>query len=376
MTGNMKRMNVLQFICPSGFYGAEMWVLALTSHLDRKEVNCSLAVTVESGQQNLELFNRFERLGLKAYQIPMAGRFDLRAVSRLVAIIKEKRIDILHTHGYKSDIIGILAARLSSIKIVCTPHGFENAKDFKLQMFIKMGCFALRFADRVAPLSPDLMNDCRRLKIKRENIKLIINGVDLTEVEAERESESRSEYTDGEDKVIGYVGQLAFRKNIDALLSAFDLLYHEHKNIRLVLVGDGPQRKNLEQRASTLVSAGNILFLGFRNDRLRIVKGMDVFCMTSSLEGIPRCVMEAMAIGTPVTAFNIPGIDQLIIHGKTGLLADFNNVEDLKENLKRLLFDKSFSDELIINGRNHILSNYSAVRMADEYTDLFRVMVR
>jgi hypothetical protein len=149
-------MNVLQFICPTGLHGAEMWILALAKHLDPNKVNCRLAVTRESEEQNIEVYHKFRALGLEASQIRMRGRFDLRAVSGLCRVIKEKKIDIIHTHGYKSDILGLAAARMTGIKAAATPHGFENVKDLKLQLFIKAGCFALRFFDRVEPLSEEL----------------------------------------------------------------------------------------------------------------------------------------------------------------------------------------------------------------------------
>jgi glycosyltransferase involved in cell wall biosynthesis len=135
-------------------------------------------------------------------------------------------------------------------------------------------------------------------------------------------------------------------------------------------------RKELENFSGSLDSSEKIEFWGYRNDRLRIEKGMDLFCMTSSLEGIPRCMMEAMAMGIPVAAFDIPGVDRLIVHEKTGLLAPFGNIEALKNCWERLLFDETFSADIAKNGRNHVLENFSGRRMAAEYTELFNEMLK
>lgn len=367
-----KRIKVLQFICPSGFYGAEMWILALASHLNPAKIECSLAITHESSDQNLELYKRFDSLGLKSHKIPMNGRFDIRCVTRLVKLIKKNRIDILHTHGYKSDILGLVAARIAGITIVSTPHGFENSSDRKLQLYIRLGCFSLRFFDKVVPLSPDLKQDCLNISVSPDKVRLIVNGVELREIEGERLNEAVPLYPNNRDKIIGYVGQMAPRKNVDALLSAFDLIYQENPEVRLILIGDGSQRKRLEERARKLESGSQIEFLGFRDDRLRLMKQMDIFSMTSSLEGIPRCVMEAMAIGTPVVAFNIPGIDELLIDGETGLLADFNDVQGLKRCWGNLLSNRALALRIKKNARQHILEKFSAHRMASEYTSLYR----
>ncbi len=364
-------MNILQFITPAGLYGAEMWILALARNLNPEKVNCSLAVSCESESQNLEICERYEALGLDAYKLKMKGKFDPLVILRLVKLIKRKRIDILHTHGYKSDLIGIVAGRIAGIKVIATPHGFENSADRKLRMFIKLGTMSFRCFDRVVPLSEELKSDVMGFRVPSEKIRLIKNGVDLLEISTELKSHDSKAFADSVEKNIGYVGQLASRKNVGDLIKTFDLLFEEHKNIRLILIGDGPMREALEKYARSLRSSDQIDFLGYRENRLKIVNKLDLFCMTSSLEGIPRCMMEAMAMGKPVAAFNIPGVDKLIIDGKTGLMAEFGDVPGLKECLKRLLFNQKLADEFAQNGQAHIHKNYSAHRMASEYEKLY-----
>jgi len=372
----MEQVNVLQFITPVGFYGAEMWILALAKALDPKKIYCQLSVTKESEDQHLEIYNRFKSLGLDARQIKMNGRFDPRVIVELSRLIKKNKVDIIHTHGYKSDILGLIAARLSGIKAVSTPHGFENVKDVKLQFFIRLGCYALRKFDYVAPLSDELKSDMYRIRVNANKIRLIRNGVDLEEIESERKKHSSSIFVDPDENKIGYVGQMAYRKNIGDLIKAFNLLYKECQDIRLILVGDGPMRGELEQQARSMAASSKIDFLGYRKDRLQILKELDLFCMTSSLEGIPRCMMEAMAMEIPVAAYNIPGVDKLIITEKTGLMVDFGHVEALKESWKRLLFDKDLSAQIAGNGRKYVIENFSAKRMADEYMNLYQEMVK
>jgi glycosyltransferase involved in cell wall biosynthesis len=369
------KMNVLHFICPTGLHGAEMWILALAKNLDSAKVNCQLAVTLETGNQNIEVYNRFCAMGLEAHKLEMRGRFDPRGIMKLCRLIRQNNIHIIHTHGYKSDIFGFIAARITGIKAVSTPHGFENSKDFKLKFFIYIGCLALRYFDRIAPLSEELEFDMHRIGVASRRIRLIMNGVDLDEIESERKKNSHPIYSDPGEKRIGYVGQMIYRKNLCDLIKTFDLLYREHKNIRLILIGDGSMKSELEDMAKTLPSSSRIEFLGYRADRLKIMKELNLFCMTSSLEGIPRCMMEAMALGIPVAAYNIPGVDKLIIHEKTGLMAEFGQPELLKECWKRLLSDNKFSAKIALTGRNHVTENFSAKRMAEEYSLLYRDMI-
>jgi glycosyltransferase involved in cell wall biosynthesis len=369
---NMRKINVLQFITPTGFYGAEMWILALSKYLDPAKINCQLFVTNESECQNIEIYNRFKALGLNAHQIKMNGRFDPRVILKQFRLIKQNKIDIIHTHGYKSDILGILVAKLTGIKAVSTPHGFENVKDIKLQLFISLGCISLRLFDRVVPLSEELHSGIKKIGVNTNKIRLILNGVDLEEIEWERKRKwSSTYYKNTHERRIVYVGQIAFRKNISDLIKTFDILYKEQKNIRLIIIGDGPDKNKLEQEAASLSSGHRIDFLGYRDDRLRLLKEMHLFVMTSSLEGIPRCMMEAMAMELPVAAYRIPGVDKLVIQGKTGLMVDFGDIVGLKKCWEKLLFDKEYAKQIARNGREYILKNYSAKRMAEEYTSLY-----
>ncbi len=363
-------------MCPTGFYGAERWILALVKYLNKDNINCQLAVTRESEDQNIELYRRFKALGLNAYQIKMHGRFDPLAILRLATLIKRQKIDIIHTHGYKSDVLGLLAARITGIKAIATPHGFENVKDIKLQIFIKLGCFTLKYFDKVVPLSDELNSEMKRIKVSPKRIEFVKNGIDLEEIELEKEKTFNPIVSNNHEKIIGYIGQMAFRKNIKDILKTFDLLYKENKNIRLLLIGDGPQKSALEKQARNMTSSSKIDFFGYRNDRLRILRGFDLFSMTSSLEGIPRGLMEAMAMGIPVAAYNISGIDKLINDGETGLLSDFGNVHGLKICWERLLFDTKFAEQIAQNGRKHIIDNFSPERMAGEYTSIYREIIK
>jgi glycosyltransferase involved in cell wall biosynthesis len=229
------------------------------------------------------------------------------------------------------------------------------------------------FADRVVPLSPQLMDDSRRMGVKEEKLLYIQNGVDLSEVEEQRQLESQLKPMNGE-KRIGFIGQMISRKNIYDILNIFETLSAKHKNIRLLFVGDGDQRTELETYAEKLDSLAQIDFLGFRDDRLELLQSFDLFVMTSTLEGIPRCLMEACAMGIPVAAYDIPGVDQLITHEKTGLLATLGDKNTLGTYWEKLLFDEQYATYLAENARQYVQTHYSANRMANEYFDLFKLL--
>ena len=365
-------MKILQFICSTGFYGAERWVLALSKHLPADTIS-ELVVTLEPGTEDLELVKQFKPIGT-THALPMKNRFDLAVVTKLAALIKERDIDVIHTHGYKSDILGVLAARKAGIPCVVTPHGFENAADFKLRTFIWLGCQAMKYATKVVPLSRQLMADVKKFNIADSKLVYIQNGVDLSEVEAVRLT--KHERKQDNIKTIGFVGQMISRKNIRAILDCFDTLYKTRQDIRLVLLGDGDSRASLEDYTQQLSSKNAIEYLGFRNDRLTLLRDFDLFVMTSTLEGIPRCLMEACAMEIPVSAYDIAGIDQLITHKESGLLAPLHDSKQLVLDWQTMLDQPDYAQELAANARQFVQEHFSAQRMADEYYELFGQVVK
>lgn len=339
-----KPLRILQFITPAGFYGAERWVLALANNLDREQFVCELAVTVEGQGQDLTLAELYPTdTDQDVHYLPMRGRFDVRVIGKLCDIIRERNIDVIHTHGYKSDILGLAAARRSGVPCVSTPHGFPGKVGLKLEAFIRIGTHLLRYFDRVVPLSEELSRDMEKAGVPESRTLFIRNGVDLTEIDAMMRNVS---IPDPEKVIVGFIGQIIPRKGVGDLLEVFDSLHRNSSSIELQLVGDGTQRLELEALASNLSSAGAIRFMGFRNDRLELLSRFKLFVMTSSLEGIPRCMMEAMAVGVPVVAYDIPGVDQLVEHRKTGLLAPYGDKKALAACCQELLDDPALAATL------------------------------
>ncbi|WP_449287118.1 glycosyltransferase [Marinobacter sp. PE14] len=367
----MMPIRVLQFITPAGFYGAERWIIALANNADPGRMLCDLAVTEEGGAQDLSVAEYFPKHAGEVHYLPMKGRFDTRVVSRLAKIIRERKIDVIHTHGYKSDILGWLAAKRTGIRCVSTPHGFPCNAGFKLALFTRFGIYVLRKFDAIAPLSEELVEDMGRFRVPAKKTHFIRNGVDISDIDRVTASIPSPQTDSVVTRTIGFIGQMIPRKGLTDLLKVFDKLYQDDPSLRLELLGDGSQREELEQIAASLPSGRAIQFMGFRTDRLERLVQFDLFVMTSSLEGIPRCLMEALALRVPVVAYDIPGVDQLVEHGKTGFLAPHGDIDNLTQQCRKVLNDPNLAEKLGAAGRQKIEAKYSAARMADEYEKLF-----
>ena len=373
-------IRVLQLICPTGYYGAERWVNALLSAQVEGEVEHHLAITVEPGISE-EVLNHCPLQKDRQHRLAMTSKFDWRVIGRLVRLIRRERIHIVHTHGYKSDILGIIVARWAGVRSVCTPHGFENSTDRKLRAYLWLGGKTFRHFDWVCPLSPQIKQELmERYKVKANIIRLINNGVDLVEVERALQAPASTELTITRNSIdepeqlftIGYIGQLISRKNLEATLTAFHEFHEKHPASRLVLIGGGDQYQLLEQKSKALGLTKSVSFMGFRSDRLALLTQFDAFVLTSSLEGIPRCLMEAMAAEVCVTAFSIPGVDILLKDGKTGRLVPYGDTTALAQCWEELAGDSEARKHLAIAGKAFVYAHFSATAMAMSYMALYQ----
>ena len=369
-----KKINVLQFICPTGFYGAERWILAMANSMDTDRFRGDMVLTSPEENSDNPLVQMYPKALGNTYVFKEYGRLSLRTIGELCEHIRDNEVDIIHTHGYKSDILGLIAAKKTGIKCVATAHGYESNPAFKLGMYFKLGGIALKFFDIVAPLSPELLEYCESFNIKQEKLRLIPNGVDLTEIDALKPETSAAPDPAG-TRYIGYIGRLARHKYVKDLLSSFAILAPKFPELRLRIVGDGAEKKALEAQAIELGLAERIEFLGFREDRLELMRDLEIFGMTSSSEGVPRVMMEAMALKRPVVAYNILGVDQLIFEGKTGLLAEFGDVEKHASQCEKLLNDRDLARAQGERARAFIEKEFSGSTLARKYGALFEELV-
>jgi glycosyltransferase involved in cell wall biosynthesis len=368
-----KRIRVLQLGSPTGLYGAERWILALLKHLDKTRIDPIVGVIRDDSLMDVPLCEEAERIGIRTHIIDAQGKFSLSAVKQLRQYIKENRIDILHSHFYKADAIGLWATRGTRCKTISTPHGWSTKAGIKLFCYENLDRVILGFLDAVVPLSEDIYRNLKMLPRLARKLYLIRNGVDIGEIDGvDSVSEEMKLWKSLGNSIIGYIGQLIPRKNVDVLIRAFATL--KLPKAKLALVGEGPLRSELEKLAGALGVGDKVHFFGFRRDRISILKGFDVFVLPSRLEGIPRCLMEAMAAGVPVVASDIPGCRDIVSDSDTGLLFKSEKEESLRLCLISLIDNRRLRDRLKSRARETIENRWSASRMAKEYRALYECL--
>ncbi len=365
------RYKVMQLGSPTGLYGAEHWILALIRHLDRDEVESTVSVIRDDPTLQAPLCEVAQREGFRVFINEAPGRFNWAAVRQLREYIVANDIDVLHTHGYKMDIAGLLATRGTRCKIITTPHGWSTQAGLALRIYEGLDRAIFPFFDAVVPLSEALHDELLPIPGVRRRLHLIRNAVDISEIDSITAlAPDIAQWKREGQFVVGYVGQLISRKGLPVLIEAFAKLDSPKK--KLAIVGDGPQRAELEEQVARMGLQADVVFFGFRSDRIGYMKGFDVFALPSRLEGIPRCLMESMAAGVCVVASDIPGCNDLVERDNTGVLFAVDDPAALTKSLQRLLLDSNERQRLRDNGRAFVVREYSAAAMARRYQELYR----
>lgn len=366
MKGNQGPLNVLHLIGSTGLYGAERWILALMRGMDTQKVRSTLINLVDSPKERSAVVQAAEQRGMIALDFMTGGKFNPFAALRLAKWVRKHKVDIIHGHGFKSDLLGLLTAELTGCCMMSTPHGWSLEKDKKLMLYEKIDRFSFRFMDMVCPLSADLADGLKD-SIDNSRIRLVFNGVDIDEIEeaVPAQRNSPDSYT------IGYIGQLIQRKDVPTLIAAFQLLTKDRDYIRLIVLGDGAKREELQAECERRSLSGKVDFLGFRPDAASWLKTLDLFVLPSRLEGIPRCIMEAHAATVPVVVTDIPGNRNLVCHYETGLLFPVGDSERLAECIAFMIDHPSESQKMANRGNVKVTKEYSNWKMAGEYAAVY-----
>ncbi len=326
---------------------------------------------------------KMRRWGLKVELLPMQREIhplqDLFSFFELCRQFGKQGFDVVHTHSAKAGMIGRLAASVSGTSHVFhTPHTFPfqspQCTGFRAWFYKFLEQFAGLYTEKLILLTDaqrQLVLDCRLVNDSRTLV--LTNGLSLrTSEEVHASALSRSELDLDEDKlVVGCVGRLAPQKGHEFLLQAAEKICKARDDVLFALVGDGELRKELEVDVERKGLEGCVRFLGHREDARDLYTAFDVLAMSSLYEGLPYAILEAIDASCPVVTFDLPGFEELVINGQTGLTAMPGNADQLAEKIQLLLDDGELRSELAKSARQHVEKNFSADQFIEQLEALY-----
>jgi len=289
---------------------------------------------------------------------------DRAVIGRIRALVANTGADLVHAHGYKADIYAYLALRGRRIPLISTCHTWYDT-DLLVSIYGKVDRLVLRNYAQVVAVSDEVSQRLLKAGVRKEKIRLVRNGIDL------RPFGKRICTTSEQGLVVGLVGRLAWEKGVDLFLRAAARVLAEFPHTKFVVVGDGPDRKTLEQLIDELGIRANVEMLGRREDMASVYASLDVMVSSSRQEGLPMAILEGMASGLALVATEVGEVPKVVLDGNTGLLVPAENVALLAQGIMALLCDSARRARLGVAARKLIESEYSAERMATDYLKVY-----
>ncbi len=274
----------------------------------------------ENGETN-ELYRRCGELRIPVESLDTRHAYHPRLLPLMSRAVRRIRPDVICTHGYKPAILASLFKSRWNIALVMYARG-HTGETSRVRCFEMLERWAMRSADRVVAVSRGYAEILQSKGIPARQISVVPNAVDLSRFQSNGRDpvQKRRELGFAPDEfLIATVGRLSPEKAQGDLLTAFGQVVSEFPKARLLIVGDGPLRSELEEKAR-LLPADTVSFVGFRRDVHEIMPIIDLFALSSLTEGLPNVVLEAFACGKPVVATAVGGVPEIVEHGVSGLL--------------------------------------------------------
>jgi glycosyltransferase involved in cell wall biosynthesis len=319
-------------------------------------------------------------LGVDYVEVHERHSFDPAAWIQLRRIVREREIDIVHAHDYKTNLMALFLARTERIIPLSTVHGWTGHSRRERWLYYPVDKRVLSRFPRLIAVSSEIRQVLVRSGARPANVTTILNGIDHVRFRRDRTREipqRRELGLNQDDVVIGSVGRLEPQKRFDLLLEAVAEIRRARPRVCLVIAGAGSLSDQLAAMARARFPQGGCLLLGHRTDIRELHHAFDVFVQSSAYEGTPNAVLEAMALETPVVATDVGGTSELIQHEVHGLIVSPGSVSALSEAVQSAIDDRASARARAAAARRRIEQTLSfEARMRAVETIYFDLIAR
>jgi len=362
--GHVKPANVLHARVVAGCGGGpEKTILRSPKFADPARYNVTAAYLYPQGDPGMCVIRESaKQLNCPLYEIAEAHALDRHAVDAMAELCRDLKIDIWHSHDYKTNVLGRLIRRKHPMKLITTAHGFTR-ETWRTKLYYHIDNLAMLGYDQVIAVSPPLIEHCAHHGVNPDRLTYIPNAIDTAEY--------RRTQTPGLAKAemglpansfaIGVIGRLSVEKGVDRAIRMMADLVKTHPHAELHLIGDGPQRKELEKLAVQLGVANSIRWWGWQTDARPIYEMLDMLLLPSRTEGLPNVVLEAMAMRVPVAATDVGGVSDLLDHGDCGVILS-EDEDDWTKSIAPLMTSPGICDTLAERSHQRVCQSFSFSR--------------
>lgn len=372
MAANISHRKILMVVPELDFGGVESGLRDRAIGLREAGYEIELACFHKLGKAGKKL----QEMNFSVHNLEMSPRVpNFKLILKLIKLFRELKPDIIHAACFEANFHCLVASRLAGggAAVIVEEVGIlsdERGKPIRSLKARKVGRFVWNRADGILVIAQAVKKSIIELEgAPAERIAVIPYHIDLNRFNFAAKIANRTRKT---EFVIGCVARLSREKGQRILLPAFKSALQKNENLKLWLIGDGPDRDNLINIAQELGIAEKVKFWGARTDIPELLAQMDLYVLASYWEGLPIAVLEAIASGTPVIASSVGGVPEVIEHNVNGYLFSVGDVDALAEEIIRAInLDDAKRLEIVTKGRETAELHFSESKVIGQISELY-----
>lgn len=365
-------MGILHLLAPAGVGGMETVVRALAAGLARRGHRVVVAGILDTPAGEHPLKMALEGSEAEFHPLYLPGRRYLAERRAVAGLMEKLRPEVLHTHGYRPDVVDSPVARRMGIGTVTTVHGFVG-HGWRNRVYEWLQWRAFRRFDFVVPVSERLGRQLAEGGVRRDRMRVIRNAWTPAPQALDAGEAREILGLPREPFTIGWVGRFTPEKGVEILLEAFALL--EIPEARLSLIGGGPEEPSLRDLARHLEVQDRIHWHGVVPEARNLFAAFDVLALTSWTEGTPMVLLEAMASGTPIVTTKVGGIEDMV-SANEAVLVPPGEPRVIAEALRSVFLQPGLARERAESARRRLESEFTLGPWLDQYEEVYQSIGR
>jgi len=365
-------MKILHVIDSLGIYGAEVVVLNLADEQRKMKHYPVISSIGNLGVKEKPLEIEAKKRGLDVRIFRMRDGPNIIGGYNILRFAQDNKFTIIHNHGYKGDILlGFIPRALRSIPVISTLHGWTSTELFtKMWLYAYLHTLSLCFVDAVVLVNKSMMTNRWLKRLKDQDLYYVRNGIMRYEKSAVNPDESIIRFCSNAYTVIS-CGRLSKEKGYEDLICSLDQAIKKGANVNLLILGEGPERKNLENRIALLKLQERVYLPGYRDNVQDYLPYGNLFVLSSISEGLPITLLEAMQMGIPVVATSVGGVPDVLNHQENGILVQARDVEGLCNAMVSLYKDPNLGQNMAERAQDLVCREFSSEKMAQDYMSIY-----
>ena len=375
-----RKISVLYLIQTIAYGGIETAIINWLRKIDRSRFEVHLVCFANPGNTEAPFVEAAERQGLKVMKVPWSRRKPFLKSARSVAgIIREKHVDILHTHNSYANWVGLITRWLVPVKIITTLYVWEKL-EWKRNVQQTIDRYVIRSFDMVTAHCEKTYEQTRAFGIPSSRLRTLICGYESQRAAdlspEERIRRRRQKGIENDHVLIANVARLYPEKAQDFLLKCFRKVVDRYPQARLWILGVGPSEEYLKKCRSELGLDDTVEFLGFVSDLAPLLSLVDIQIDPARAAGVSLAICSGMAAGLPIIAANVGGLEEVLKHGRTGILVPKDDESGFVQAMLGLVENREERLRIGAAARNFIENDYSldsaVKRVEDVYLEIMR----